>query len=246
MNKEKIIFEIDTNLKDFYFSFKKGDNSNVFENEFIHSIQSLWPSFTFIKDNKQPLTNILNSLKKEENVSKNWIFDENFAKKHEKVLKNNHFFPIKSWERMYLNTKEMFSIAHKDNCSFEKLALTDLESFVKIINASVFHKTVLSLDTLKVAFENPNFSFYVVKYQNKLVSTCVIFNNGTTNGLYFIATKTVFRGNGFANNLVKYAINQQQKVNNNPFVLHATKMGKGIYSSLGFNPYSKLIIFVKI
>lgn len=237
---------IENNLNDFYFSFIKENDTSFFENNFLKSIHLTWPSFTILKEDDIPFEKIINSLKNTQNLSKNWILSEKYVKINEKRIKKEKLFPLKSWENMSLFKDEFIQFNKIDDFIVEKLQAKDLDEFIKIVNASVFHKSVLKKETLKSKLEDKNFNLYVGKYKNKVVSTCLIFNNKETNGLYFIATKDVFRGKGFAKNTISTAINEQIKSNKNNFVLHATKLGKGIYTSLGFKAFSKLIIFVKI
>jgi len=246
LNREIIIQSIEKNLKDFYFSFKKGINSSFYQNDYLESIKSSWPSFVLLKDYNSDFEKVVKSLKNSQNTSKNWILDDKYVKNNQKLLKTKKMFPLNSWEGMYLFKDKQSEIKKVENFKVETLQKEDLQEFVSIVNSSVFHKNVISTEILLNIIDDDNFYFYVGKYKDKIVSTCLIFNNGVTNGLYFIATKDIFRGKGFAKNMVATTINNQINNNSNHFILHATKLGKGIYSNLGFKDYSKLIIFVKI
>lgn len=235
---------IEDNLKDFYLSFKT--ENHFFENAFLKSTHDSWPNFVLLNNYKTEFKKVVNSIKNEENIAKNWILDHNYTKNNEKIIKSEKLFPVKSWEGMYLSKKEIILQNNIPDFKVEKLKPNELGEFVNIINTSVFNKQQLTTDLLKNKLTDSKFSFYIGKYKEKIVSTCLIFDDNTSKGLYFIATKDVFRGKGFAKNMVTEAINSYIKQKDNHFVLHATKMGNGIYSSLGFKPYSKLIIFVKI
>jgi hypothetical protein len=246
LDTKSINKSIENNLNDFYFSFKKGIDVEFYENEFLKSIHTSWPSFVLLNDDDIPFEKVINSFNKGEKLSKNWILNDNYVKNNQKSIKDEKLFPLKSWENMHLFRDKLINVKSISHFKVEKLQIEDLEEFIKIINASVFHKNVLEVTTVKQIINHSNFDFYVGKYKNKLVSTCLIFNNGLTSGLYFIATKDIFRGKGFAKNTVSMALNNQIKNKKYNFVLHATKLGKGIYTSLGFKAYGKLIIFVKI
>ncbi len=241
-NINQLIFQ---NLKDFYFSFKNGNETTYFENDFIQSINSSWPNFSFVNDENKNLLKALKSVKKELIVSKNWIFDEEYVKNNKKTIKNEKFFPLKSWEGMFLNLTKKKIVKPIEDYKVELVTADEIADFNKIVNSSIFHKNVIS-DQLSQQLNKENFYFYVGKFKDKIVSTCLIHNNGVTSGLYFIATKEILRGKGFAKNIVQYALNHQMNLGNHLFVLHATKMGNKIYSSIGFKAFRKLIIFVKI
>lgn len=236
--------EIEQNLSDFYTSFK--DENSFYENNYIKSIHKNWPNFILIKNYTKEFEELQNSIKNPLKIAKNWIFDTNYAKKQQKALKNKNLYPLKIWEGMYFNSAKKNKNKPLDNFKVEKLKVNELDSFIKIINESVFNKETLNKETFKSKIDNSDFNFFVGKYQNKIVSTCLIFDNNITNGLYFIATKKEFRAKGFGKSIVIEAINNQIKKGKENFVLHANKAGVSIYKNIGFKEYSKLSIFVKI
>ncbi len=241
MNEQQ---KIEKNLADFYVSFK--DAISYFENTFVQSIAKAWPNFILIKTYSDTFKNIVNSVKKQQKIAKYWIFDSNYAKKYQKQFKSEKLFPVKNWLGMYLKTTDLYDISNNTDFKVERLKFNEIEQFVALINHAAFNKKTIDVSILKSKFEDANFHFFVGKYKNQMVSTCLIFDNATTNGLYFLTTKKEFRSKGFGNTILKKTINSQIKNGNKEFVLHANKIGISIYEKLGFKEFSKLRIFVKI
>jgi len=241
MNEQQ---KIEKNLVDFYMSFK--DSDSYFENDFVKSISKVWPNFVMIKDYSKDFVKIVKSIKNQQKIAKYWIFDVNYVKTHQKQLKFEKIFPVKKWLGMYVKTPNSDTIPKIIDFNVEPLKLHEMEQFVALINNTVFNKKTIDIAMLESKFNDARFHFFVGKYQNKIVSTCLIFDNGVTNGLYFITTKKEFRTKGFGNSIIKKAINSQIKNGKKEFVLHANKIGISIYKKLGFKEFSKLSIFVKI
>ena len=120
---------IENNLKDFYFSFKKGSDVSFYENEFLKSIHTSWPSFVLLKEDDIPFKKVINSVKKEEKLSKNWILDENYVKNYQKLIKNEKLFPLKSWENMHLFIDKLIDVKSIPDFKIEALQLEDLDEF---------------------------------------------------------------------------------------------------------------------
>ncbi len=246
MDKEQEKQVIEKNLIDFYLSFKEDDFMYYYENDYVYNLNGTWPSFILRKNTTTDFLTIIDSINQSNSISKNWILDAYFVSKNKLQIKKENLFPVKKWSGMLLNTTNTIKQINLSNFKVERLKKNELNQFIEIINTSVFKSSRLSKKQLKNKLDNLNFYFFVGKYKDQIVSTCLLFDNGTTIGLYFIATKKEFRGKGFGKLIVSNAINHLINKGNANFVLHATSMGNSIYKNLGFKEYSKLIIFVKI
>lgn len=240
---------IEKNLINFYISFKENKLVNFYENDFVYNIhnpKNNWPSFLLFKDYKNSFIKIQGSVSKINFISKNWIIDSEYVKKNQLEIKNHNLFPVKKWDGMFLETTKLIQENSVDYFKFEKLKTKDVETYLKLINLSIFKKNGLSKELIIDKINHPNFHFFLGKYKNEIVTTCIIFNDNISNGLYFISTENSQRKKGLGSLTVIKSINYLINKGESKFVLHATKMGNNIYTKIGFATFSKLIIFTKI
>jgi ribosomal protein S18 acetylase RimI-like enzyme len=226
------------NLIDFYLEFKK---DNYVEHSFFHSFLGKWPNCNIDKGEDKEI----NINFEDENYSKNWFLTESFVKKNKEQIKKAKLFPVGKWTNMYLKKEALFPVEKTLNFSIHKLNKNEIESFVKIVNAS-FNKEIFSFKLIEEQLSGKNFLFLSGKLNNHIVSTAVFYNNENTIGLYFIATKKEYQKKGFASKTIINGMNHFIQKGFTNFILHSTDSGKNLYKKLGFIPENKLRIFVKI
>ncbi len=228
--------KIQQHLIDFYLQFK--DEKHFFESKNIISFSGKWPNINLLKTDVYNFDDLL--------LSKNWILPNKFVHKNLTTIKKERLIPVANWTNMHLNKTELYSVKKLPDFKVEILTEKDVPEFVNIINKSIFKKETLLNEQILKHLNNPDFYFYIGKYKNKPVTTCMLMDNKKNIGLYFIATDKDFRKKGYSANTIKTALNQLINKQKSNFVLHATEMGKKVYSKLGFKSYDKLLIFVKI
>ncbi len=226
------------NLIDFYTSFS--DKENIFENENFISFNNNWPNFNILKNNKIS-TELLNIAK-----SKNWIITEESIQKNQVIIKKERLFPVNKWTNMYLEKENVFLLQDILDFKVEKLKKSDLTSFLKLINNTIFKKETINELHFRDKLEHPNFNIYVGKYRNEIINTFILFTNQQTAGIYFFTTKKTHQNKGFGLYTLKYVLNQQIQQKPTKFILHATNMATKIYKKIDFTACNKLHIFVKI
>ncbi len=246
---ELIKEEIEHNLADFYLSFKDVAHVNFEKNNYIYNIHNNinnWPSFVLTKNYNSSFSDIFGATKTIKNLSKNWILESDFVSKNKIEIKNNKLFPIKNWVGMFLEINSVIPENEINEFTIEKLSSINIDECIALINTVNFNKKILYKELFIDKINEPNFNFFIGKYKNEITSTCIIYNNNKTNGLYFVCTKKTHQNKGFGSLLIKKSINYLIKKGESKFILHATKMGNNIYKKIGFKTYSKLIIFTKI
>ena len=227
------------NLIDFYKAFN--EKMLYFEDTAFYTFLSKWPNCNINKPNNLLDFTDFNNKK----YSKNWILSEDFTNKNKTGIKDAKLFPVSSWTNMFLSKKQLFLKTKIPNFTVELLKEKDIADFITVVNAS-FNKEILHYNQVKEKLNHTDFLFVTGKFQQKLVTTAVFFNNGQTVGLYFIATAKEHQKKGYGTETIKQGINHILSEIPTEFVLHATFAGKKMYENIGFTAVNKMRIFVKI
>ncbi|SHH71588.1 GNAT family N-acetyltransferase [Flavobacterium defluvii] len=91
---------------------------------------------------------------------------------------------------------------------------------------------VISKETLVHNYENAK--FYLVHFEEKAIGTLTLFQTGNIMGIHGVGVISEMRKKGFAEEIMKFAINEAIDANCNYAQLQASALGKGIYTRLGF------------
>lgn len=81
---------------------------------------------------------------------------------------------------------------------------------------------------------NKKVQFYLFSFENQPVGTCMLFQTGNHIGIHGVGVIPQMRRKGFAEEIMKFALNLAIDVNLGYAHLQASAMGKDIYSRLGF------------
>lgn len=76
--------------------------------------------------------------------------------------------------------------------------------------------------------------FHLVTYQNQPIGTFMLFQTKNNVGIHGVGVIPEMRRKGFAEEIMKYALNLAIDLNAEFALLQASVMGKGIYTKLGF------------
>ncbi|WP_026730015.1 GNAT family N-acetyltransferase [Flavobacterium denitrificans] len=91
---------------------------------------------------------------------------------------------------------------------------------------------VISKETLVHNYENVK--FYLVHFDEKPIGTLTLFQTGKTMGIHGVGVIPEMRKRGFAEEIMKFAINEAIDADCEYAQLQASPLGKGIYTRLGF------------
>lgn len=81
---------------------------------------------------------------------------------------------------------------------------------------------------------NENVQFYLFSFENKPIGTCMLFQTGNNIGIHGVGVIPEMRRKGFAEEIMKCALNLAIDYNIEYALLQASAMGKDIYTRLGF------------
>lgn len=240
-NLIELYSELNGEKKEFFIENKK--NISTFNKYFS------WPKFIIPENPQAVLKGLDITLLKEHAIENNLkiiLTEENFSN-IKKDIKAEKLMPTAKWIGMSLSTTIKKNTKSRQEITFTKISDNiELKSWFEIVNSAVFKNKKLSYKIFENTLTSKNFNFYVGKIDNKIVSTALVYIKNSTAGLYFIATKKDYRGNGLGTGITKFAINDSIEKGTTDFVLHATKLGKSIYEKLGFKNINNIYVFTTI
>jgi len=91
---------------------------------------------------------------------------------------------------------------------------------------------VISKETLMHNYENVK--FYLVHFEEKPIGTLTLFQTGNVMGIHGVGVIPEMRKKGFAEEIMKFALNEAIDAGCEYAQLQASALGKGIYTRLGF------------
>ncbi|WP_125723109.1 GNAT family N-acetyltransferase [Flavobacterium ustbae] len=124
----------------------------------------------------------------------------------------------------------------------EKLPLENKLTFKRVLNEEdaeiwsdiypLSFSYVISKETLTHNYENAK--FYLVHLNEKPIGTLTLFQTGNVMGIHGVGVIPEMRKKGFAEEIMKFAINEAIDANAEYAQLQASPLGKNIYTRLGF------------
>ncbi|WJS94423.1 GNAT family N-acetyltransferase [Flavobacterium johnsoniae] len=130
---------------------------------------------------------------------------------------------------MALKLEEKFPL--ENNLTFKRvLNEEDAKTWSDIYPLSFSY--VISKETLVNNYENAK--FYLVHFEGKAIGTLTLFQTEKTMGIHGVGVIPEMRKRGFAEEIMKFAINEAIDADCDYAQLQASALGKGIYKRLGF------------
>lgn len=130
---------------------------------------------------------------------------------------------------MALKLGEKFTL--QSNLTFKRvLNEEDAKTWSDIYPLSFSY--VISKETLVHNYENVK--FYLVHFEGKAIGTLTLFQTGDIMGIHGVGVIPEMRKRGFAEEIMKFAINEAIDADCKYAQLQASALGKGIYTRLGF------------
>ncbi|RZJ56141.1 MAG: GNAT family N-acetyltransferase [Flavobacterium sp.] len=168
-----------------------------------------------------------------------------------KIIKENPGLVVPYWNIFGTNSNDLFEksgfsirnqlvamalkldqkFALQNNLSFKRVTNEDDAKIWSDIYPLSFNY-VISKETLVQNLQNVR--FYLVSFEEKTVGTLTLFQTGKTMGIHGVGIIPEMRKRGFAEEIMKFAINQAIDFDAEYAQLQASDLGKGIYSKLGF------------
>ena len=202
------------------------------QNDFLEFSQiknSGWPNrLWFRKDiTEENLPQILETMEKNPGlVIPYWDI---FGSNSNEIFEKNGFQIRIQLMAMALKLGEKFPF--QNNLTFKRvLNEEDAKTWSDIYPLSFSY--VISKETLVNNYENAK--FYLVHFEEKPIGTLTLFQTEQTMGIQGVGVIPEMRKKGFAEEIMKFAINEAIVADCEYAQLQASALGKGIYTRLGF------------
>lgn len=197
--------------------------------EFSQIKNSGWPNRLWFREDitEEDLSQIQKTIEKNPGlVIPYWdIFGSNSNEFFEK----NGFSIRNQLAAMALKLNQKFTL--QNNLAFKRvLNEEDAKTWSDIYPLSFNY--VISKETLVANYENV--TFYLVHFEGKAIGTLTLFQTGNIMGIHGVGVIPEMRKRGFAEEIMKFAINEAIDSNCEYAQLQASALGKGIYTRLGF------------
>ncbi|MEL1255362.1 GNAT family N-acetyltransferase [Flavobacterium sp. DGU38] len=167
------------------------------------------------------------------------------------IIKNNPGLVIPYWDVFGSDSNEIFekngfkirnqlvAMALKPD---KKLSLQSNLTFKRVLNEEdaktwsdiypLSFNYIISKETLVHNYENVK--FYLVHFDEKPIGTLTLFQTGNIMGIHGVGVIPEMRKRGFAEEIMKFAINKAIDADTEYAQLQASALGKNIYTRLGF------------
>ncbi|GGF16498.1 GNAT family N-acetyltransferase [Flavobacterium limi] len=231
MEKVKLIKDNIDNLTGFWktagIPFLSYHKKDAFE--YCKINHSGWPNKLWFREDftAETLVEIIETVQSNSDlVIPYWnIFESN----SNEFLEQNGF-EIKSEQvGMFLKLDQKFELQNK--LTYKKVSNEEEAKIWSELYPKAFGY-VISKEILVQDYENA--SFYLVSFQQEPIGTFMLYQTGNTIGIHGVGVIPEMRRKGFAEEIMKFAINLAIDSNLEYAQLQASVMGKDIYTRLGF------------
>jgi ribosomal protein S18 acetylase RimI-like enzyme len=244
-----IVSAIELNLHQFYeYAATRGDLELVKESDFswVRNRRSAWPNWIF-RLNRDLLTqekfikSLADRIKSREIPPFLVTLEPDNPEIFYSLIQKYGLKQINRWTGMAISRDEYFQASdYNINPEITEVRnADDLNSWIKVVNASLFNSTTLEKEIVEKLYREGPLKLYLRYENNWPVSTSMSFQDGSVAGLYMIATMESFRGKGIGTLLTRFAMDRCFQNKTELIILHASAMGESIYRKIGFKEYCK-------
>ena len=204
-------------------------NHKIDSFEYIQIKNSGWPNRLWFREDitEENLPQILEII--EQNPGLIIPYWDIFGSNSNEIFEKNEFKIRIQLVAMALKLGEKLSL--QNNLTFKRvLNEEDAKTWSDIYPLSFSY--VISKETLVANYENAK--FYLVHFEGKAIGTLTLFQTYKTMGIHGVGVIPEMRKKGFAEEIMKFAINEAIDADCDYAQLQASALGKGIYTRLGF------------
>ncbi|KAF2079844.1 GNAT family N-acetyltransferase [Flavobacterium sharifuzzamanii] len=202
------------------------------QNEFLEFSQikdSGWPNRLWFREDitEEDLPKIQKTIEKNSGlVVPYWDI---FGSNSNEIFEKNGFSIRNQLAAMALKLDQKFTL--QNNLTFKRvLNEEDAKTWSDIYPLSFNY--VISKETLIHNYQNAK--FFLVHFEGKAIGTLTLFQTQNIMGIHGVGVIPEMRKKGFAEEIMKFAINEAIDANCEYAQLQASALGKGIYTRLGF------------
>lgn len=247
MDFQDISYLIEYNTAEFFLNLGRLNNDEVLDTpEIKYIFTKKWQSRIFMANfnEKNASDNILHVISrlKELNIPALWFVSPISCPKNlEKLLKEYNFTYQNKWRAMAIDLKKMppeFNIPEGMEIK-EVQSLEELKIWTDILVQSFEFPLIESYKKyfINAGLEGLNFNYYLGYFNEKPVSTSILFKGKDSAGIFYIGTIPSARRKGIAKAMVNYILNESKNQGYNICALQASELGYHLYKKIDFEEY---------
>jgi ribosomal protein S18 acetylase RimI-like enzyme len=162
------------------------------------------------------------------------------------ILRDKGIFPVKSWTLMEATPEAKKNDDLPTGFEIKKMSTPgQLLSFGALVNSGLMQSVKMDPCLMVQMHEKPAFHSYGLFSGSEPVSGLLTYSDPQSTGLYFIVTRSDYRGKGLAEKLIQHVLHMLFLQKTGKVVLQAVQKAVPLYARLGFASQGKLIIFWK-
>ncbi|WP_163410835.1 GNAT family N-acetyltransferase [Flavobacterium ajazii] len=207
-----------------FLAFHKNDSI-----EYCKIENSGWPNKLWSKQDITS-TDLTNIIQIEKNNSGLVIpYWDIFGSNSNELLEQNSFEIKNEQVGMFLKLKQKFTL--QNQLTFKKVTNEEDAKIWADVYPNAFGY-VICKEILIQDYQNVH--FYLVKFEEKPIGTFMLYQTGNDMGIHGVGVIPEMRRKGYAEEIMKFAMNISVDLNAETAHLQASAMGKAIYNRLGF------------
>lgn len=163
----------------------------------------------------------------------------------DQFLRQQGFVPFSAWKGMATNWSPNILLPELPETIeiVKPESISDRKQWLTIVNKELIAPLKLDIALLESMLTQSGIELFLLKSNGIGVSTCLLYQNENSSGLYLIATLKSAQKQGFASLLVRYILAQNAQESKNPVILHATPQGEPMYLKLGFESLNHFFLY---
>ena len=186
---------------------------------------------------KKVVTRIIESIKNDNTPDTLLINEESLSDEFRNELILNNFSEIVEQTTM---SYELSKLEYLNEDFLNVKIIDQVRDFQKWFKAvrCIFGEKDIRL--FELFLKDKEIIFLAIISNGEIVSTTMMFIQNKIAGLHLVGTLKDYRGKGYGSLLTKFALKYATEQGCMHCVLQASKIGKSIYSKVGFNEYQKI------
>jgi len=235
--------DITQNLFRFYrrIAFLNGyETGSIGGVEYVWNRQGSWPAYILGTPAWSGAVNILRAMERRE-VPAFWIMEDtpgfNLRKLEKKGIR-----VVRQWTGMSLDPPEYRSIPGSSDVELRRDDPDGLQDWFHLVNTELMTGSQMGSEVIPAIAASDAYRWIVAYRDERAVGTGLSFTEEGITGLYMIVTEKQSRGKGVGSMITAALIDNAIRNGAGYIVLHATKLGEGLYHRLGFRPKNRFHI----
>lgn len=240
--------DIIRNLKDFYSEVAKicGYDSGRFKGlDYVWNKSGNWPGYMIGKPNQEQAGIVSDEISRH-GLPPFWIMDDEKDAELIALLDKKGIRAIRRWSGMVLNPEDYKPAAETGKLKININNAGDLSDWLSLVNTELMSGTQIGSEVGDAFTQSNNFRWLTGYVGDAHAASGLLYTSENIAGIYMIVTKHELRGKGFGSYLTSHLIDYAIEMGVERIVLHATPLGEGVYSKLGFKAVNEISIFWKL